>query len=177
MENALAWVGQVADWIGRFVPRWVLIDTTECGIKWVRGSRVVVLPPGIHWYWPAVTSFIRHPVARQTNNLKSQTISLRDEKTVIVGGLVVFEIRDVEAALAHTFDIDDTIKDITLSAVHDVCCQLTWLELTEQQRSGELDRKLKTEARKELEKYGVRVLKMTLTDLAPAYVLKLVQGD
>ena len=48
--------------------------------------------------------------------------------------------------------------------------------MTEQQRTGELDRKLKAEARKELERYGVRVLKMTLTDLAPVRVLKIVQA-
>lgn len=177
MESALAWIGQIADWVSRFIPRWVIIDTTERGLKWIKGSRVVVCEPGIHWVFPATTSFIRHPVARQTNNLKSQTISLRDDRTIIVGGIVVFEIKDVEAAVANSYDIDDTIKDISLSAVHDVCCQLTWEEITEQQRSGELDRKLKTEARKELDKYGVRVLKMTLTDLAPTYVLKLVQGD
>lgn len=176
MSEALAWVGQIADWIGKFIPRWVVIDTTMAGVKFVRGSKVVVCLPGIHWFWPATTILVIHPTARQTANLKSQTITLRDEKVVIVGGLCVYEIKDVEAIVARTYDPDDAIKDISLSAIHDVCCQLSWAEITEQQRTGELDKKLKIEARKELERYGVKVLKMTLTDLAPARVLKIVQA-
>lgn len=176
MDSALAWIGTIADWVGQFIPRWRIVDTTEAAVKWVRGSRVVVLGPGIHWYFPATTRFVVHPVARQTNNLKSQTITLRDDKVIVVGGLCVFEIKDIEAVLAHTYLPDETIRDITLSAIHDVCCQLSWTEITEQQRSGELDRKLKVEARKDLDRYGVRVLKITLTDLAPVRVLKIVQA-
>jgi hypothetical protein len=57
--------------------------------------------------------------------------------------------------------------------VHDVCCQRTWEELKQEQRTGKLDRELRREAKKGLESYGVRVLKMTLTDLAPCRVFKL----
>lgn len=176
MDNAFAWLSNLIEWFGQLIPRWVLIDPTERGIKFVWGSRVVIVEPGIVWYWPAVTRFMVHPVVRQSNNLKTQTITLKDGKTAAVGGMCVFEIKDIEAAFVHTYDTDETIRDITLSAIHDVCCILTWEEMTEQQRTGELDRKLKAEARKELERYGVRVLKMTLTDLAPVRVLKIVQA-
>lgn len=176
MNDALGWIGQVIDWVGKFIPRWVIIDTTMAGVKFVSGSKVVVCPPGIHWYWPARTLIVIHPTARQTHNLKSQTITLRDEKVIIVGGLCVFEIKDIEKVVAQTYDPDEAIKDISLSAIHDVCCLLSWAEITEQQRDGRLDRALKSEAARELNKYGVKVLKMTLTDMAPARVLKIVQA-
>lgn len=174
MESALAWIGQIAAWVGMWIPRWVVINTTMAAVKFVRGSQVVACGPGIHWYWPVTTEMLMHPIARQSNNLKSQTITTKDGRTVVIGGLIVFEIADIEKVLAHTFEPDNTINDITLGSIHDVCCQLTWQELQDGQRDGSLDTLLKKEARRDLDRYGVKVIRMTLTDLAPCRVLKLV---
>ena len=176
MDSALAWIGQVAAWVGQWIPRWVIVNTTCGAVKFVRGHTVVSCGPGIHWYWPVTTNFLMHPIARQTTNLRAQTVMTSDGRTIVVGGMVVYEIADIQKILAHTFDPDETIKDIAMSSAHDVCCQLSWDDLREQQRNGHLDRKLKSEARKDLDSYGVKVLKMTLTDLAPCRVLKIVNS-
>lgn len=177
MGGALAWISEIVNWIGQFVPRWIILDTTKAGVKFVRGSKVVPLGPGWHLYWPLTTIIHTYPTARQATDLRGQVFVTSDDKAIIVGGLIVYEIKDVEAILARTFDPDDTIKDISLSAIHDVCCQKTWAELREGQRSGSLDRELRREAKKELDRYGVLVLKMTLTDLAPCRVLRLVSSS
>ncbi len=176
MDAAFAWIGQIVAWFGAFVPRWEIIDTTEGGVKWVRGWKVKVLGPGIHWYWPATTKLALYPVARQAEDLRSQTLVTIDDKVIIVGGLIVYEVTDLEPLLAHTYQPALTVKDIALSAIHDVCCQLDWASLKAEQRSGKLDTKLRSEAKKLLEPYGVKVVKMMLTDLAPARVLKLLQS-
>lgn len=176
MESALAWIGAIAEWVGRFVPRWEIVQTTHGAIKFVRGSKVVALGAGLHWFWPVTTEFYTYPVARQAVDLRAQTLVTRDDRVIIVGGMVVFEINDLEAIFAHTFMPDETIRDISLSAIHDVCCQQTWDELKEAQRSGKLDRDLRREVKRSLDSYGVKVLKTTLTDLAPCRVLKLVQS-
>lgn len=176
MDSALAWIGSIADWVGKFFPRWEILDTTAGAIKFVRGSKVKVCGPGIHWYWPATTRFVAYPTARQAEDLRSQTFVTKDDKVIVVGGMIVYEVVNLEPLLAHTYDAPQTIKDISLTVVHDVCCQLTWEELKEQQRNGKLDRALRAEAKKVLEPYGVKVLKMMLTDCAPARVLKLLQS-
>jgi regulator of protease activity HflC (stomatin/prohibitin superfamily) len=176
MDSALAWIGQIAEWVGQFIPRWVVLDTTMGAVKFVRGKKVVPLGAGVHFYWPLVTNISSYPVARQADDLRSQTIVTTDDKTIIVGGMIVYKVFDIEKLVAHTFCPQQTILDITLTAFHDVCCQLSWTELREQQRSGRLDTKLKAKVKKALEPYGVRVLKTMLTDLAPARVLKVVQS-
>lgn len=189
MEQALAWVGQIAEWIGRFVPRWELLDVTHEAIKIVRGrwrvrgwrlerleqAIVVCKPDRVHFWWPVTTVWFEHPVARQTVNLPSQTITLADGRTVAVSGLVVFEVADIQKLLCQTYGPDDAVRDISLTAVHDACCQYDWAGLQAAQRDGTLDRKLKADAKKELDRYGCRVLKMALTDLAPCRVLKVMQ--
>jgi regulator of protease activity HflC (stomatin/prohibitin superfamily) len=117
-----------------------------------------------------------YPIARQAVDLRTQTFVTSDDKSVAVGGLIVYEIKDIAAILAHTFDPEETIRDITASAIHDVCCQKSWEDLKQGQRSGSLDRELRREVAKGLDSYGVKVLKTTLTDLAPCRVLKLIQS-
>lgn len=174
--EALAWIGQIADFIGRFIPQWRIVPTNAGAVKFVRGAKAVPLGPGIHWFWPLMTEFIMHPTARQAVDLRAQTLATTDDKTIVIGGMVVYEIDNIEAILAHTFDPDESIRDVSLSVFHDVCCHLSWEEIKAGQRAGTLDRKLRRELRAQLKPFGVRVLKATLTDLAPCRVLKLVQS-
>jgi regulator of protease activity HflC (stomatin/prohibitin superfamily) len=188
MDSALGWIGQIASWFGQFFPHWQIVQTTQGGVK-MRAFRlrdvflfrphtmtVVALSPGLHTFWPFATALLIYPTARQATDLRPQVFVTKDDKTVLVGGLIVYEIGDIEAILASTFDPDDTIKDIALTAVHDVCSQLTWDDLKSRQRDGSLDRDLRREAKKDLGRYGVTVLKMTLTDLAPCRVIKLANS-
>lgn len=175
MEGALAWIGQIAEWLGRLIPRLVIIRTTHSAIKFVRGWKVAVCGPGLHVYWPMVTDYVEYPIARQAEELRGQTIVSTDDRTLLVAGLVIYEMEDLEKLIAHTFAPQQTVRDVTLTAIHDVCCRLSWDELKSEQRKGTLDTKLKNEAQKALGQYGVRVTKMMLTDLAPCKVIKLVQ--
>jgi regulator of protease activity HflC (stomatin/prohibitin superfamily) len=177
MEGALAWIGQIAEWVGRFVPRWEIIPTTHGGVKFVKGHKVVPLGPGLHFFWPLVTELTTYPMARQAVDLRTQTFVTHDDKVIAVGGLIVYEIKDIAAILAHTYDPQETIRDITATAIHDVCCQKSWDELKAGQRSGSLDRDLRRETAKGLDSYGVKVLKTTLTDLAPCRVLKVISSS
>jgi regulator of protease activity HflC (stomatin/prohibitin superfamily) len=177
MDAALAWVGWIAEWIGKLVPRWVILDTTEGAVKFVRGRRVEVLGPGIHWYWPALTVFWEHPTARQATNLRTQTLVTIDDKVIAVGGILVYCVSDLQQLLANTHNADATVCDIALTAIHDVCCRMTWDDLKREQQRGTLDTKLKNTAQRALNEYGVSVIKTMLTDLAPCRVLKIVQSQ
>lgn len=191
MDSALAWVGQIAEWIGRFFPRWVILDVTEGGVKYVgyflprglrlrfRGfdgdMRVQILGPGLHWYWPATTKLQEHPTARQADNLPTQTIVTSDDKCVAVSGMLVYEVRDLGAFVTQTFSPMHLVQDISLTAIHDVCSNFTWEELKTKQQKGTLDTALKNAAHKQLEPYGIKVIKCMLTDLAITRVLRLIQ--
>lgn len=176
MEAAFAWLGKLMEWVGEFIPRRVILDPTMGGCKFVGGKKVKVMGPGVHWYWPFWTAFHTYPTARQADDLRSQTVVTTDDRTVVVGGMIVYEVSDVEKILAHTYKPQDSIRDIALTAIHDVICQMSWEELRAAQRSGILDRKLKSECYQALKPYGVTTLKVQLTDLAPARVLRLVQS-
>ena len=142
----------------------------------MRGHKALPLGPGFHFFWPITTEVLTYPTARQATDLRTQTLMTTDGKTLVVGGLIVYEIVDIKAILAHTWDPESTITDIALSAIHDVFVRLSWTDVRTMQETGVLNLKLRSRVRKELKKYGVRVLKTTITDLAQTRVYKLIQS-
>lgn len=176
MEGALAWIGQIAEWIGRFFPRWIILDTTQGAVKFVRGHSPIALGSGVHWYWPVTTTLTEYPTAYQADRLPSQTIVTTDDKTIILGAMISYSVTDILPLVAHTHSAITTVKNLAMTAVHDVCCRMSWEELKTEQRRGTLDTKLRNRAQRLLEGYGVKVEQLMLIDLAPARALKVLQS-
>jgi regulator of protease activity HflC (stomatin/prohibitin superfamily) len=175
MTEAFSWLGQLVEWIGQFIPRILQVNQLQGAVKFVRGKPGTALKSGMHVWWPLTTTLHTYPVARQAEELRGQTMVTVDDKVILVGGLIVYEVGDIEKLVGHTFMPEQTVKDLTLTVVHDICCRMSWEDLKGGQRRGTLDTRLKNEAQKVLEPYGVTVLKLMLTDLSPCRVLKLVQ--
>jgi regulator of protease activity HflC (stomatin/prohibitin superfamily) len=176
VDSALAWIGKIAAWLGDFIPRWVILDTTEGAVKYVRGCKAVALGPGIHFYWPVTTTLTHYPTAFQADRLQTQTLVTTDDKVIIVGAMISYSVTDILPLVAGTHSALTTVKNLAMTAVHDVCCRMSWEELKGEQRKGTLDTKLRNMAQRMLMRYGVKVEQLTLIDLAPARVLKLMQS-
>jgi regulator of protease activity HflC (stomatin/prohibitin superfamily) len=176
VESALAWIGQIASWIGQWIPRWSILDTTEGAIKYVGGKDPRVCGPGIHFYWPARTTFVMYPIARQTDRLETQTMESRDGKTFIAGGTLTYEVIDLGKLIPMTHSPATTTIDIAMTALHDVCCDYDWNDLQDMQRKGTLKTKLKNEAQKALLELGIRVIMLKLNTLARCRVIKVSQS-
>lgn len=191
MEAALGWIGAIIEWLGQFIPRWTVVDTRHewikwCGarVKWDRGyprwdQEMIVSSggAGIIWHWPAVTQWYMYPTARQSFDLRAQTVTTKDEITVLVGGLISYKVTDIEKAIGLTWDTDETIRDMALTVLHDVIEAHDWAWLRDKSNSKALKKELRTEARRVLEPYGVQVLKLSLTDFAKTRVVKIALSN
>lgn len=177
LDNAFAWLQSITEWLGRFIPRWMVVDTTAGAIKYVGGSQVVVCGPGIHWYWPVRTLWIEYPTARQTDRLEAQTMETSDGVTFLVSGTLTYQVDDLSKLLPVVHNAATMTIDIAMAAVHDVCCEMTWEQLRREQRHATmLKTKLKNSAQSQLGEYGIRVIKLQLNTLARCRVLKVSQS-
>lgn len=194
MESALAWIGQIASWIGQWIPRWSILDTTEGAVKYrgylcpfavrralsrnafVGEMKVLACGPGIHFWWPANSTFIIYPIARQTDRLETQTMETSDGKTFLISGTLTYSVDDLMMLIPTTHSAMRTVIDIAMTAVHEVCCDMTWDELQLEQRKGTLKTKLKNAAQRQLTEYGVKVIKLQLNSNARCRVLKISQS-
>lgn len=192
MESALAWIGQIASWFGQWIPRRPTLDTTEGAIKYEGfilprkwrvkcggfdgDLRVHVCGPGMHWWWPATSKWEPYPTARQTDRLESQVMESKDNKTFLVSGTLTYEVFDLGLLVPKTHSPTRNTLEIAMTAMHDVCCEMDWHVLQEEQRKGTIKTKLGTAAKKELAEYGVRVIRLRLNTLARCRVLKVAQS-
>lgn len=187
MESALGWIGAIVEWLGKFIPRWILLDTTEEAVKfthhwkrikwnrWDSYYTVDVLSHGGHWYWPWTSKVKTTITARDTMDLEGQVVTLKDRKQVMVSGMVRSSIFDTKRALAETSDISNCIRDEAMTAIHEVLTEYTWDDLCNAVGSKELLKELKSRAQRALTPYGVKVLRIGLKDNAIVRVYKLVQ--
>ena len=168
------WLSNFIEWMVSALPHWKIVTVKMGGVKYVKGKPSAIRPGSIVFWWPVTTEIDLFPVVRQADDLRSQTLVTKDDKVIIVGGMIITEITDVQVFGTSSYDGSTTIVELALTAVHDVVARMTWEELKEEQRKGTLDTKLKNAAKAALTEYGVNVLKVMLTDMAPARVIKLL---
>lgn len=174
--GALDWIGQFFETLALFVPRRVIVRATHRAVKWRYGKHVFELTPGIHWYWPFVSEIENHPVARQTVSLPTQTLFTKDQKQIVVGAMLTYRISDIVLAIGErNFDFFETMRDTSQSAIVDVISTMTLEELQIGIETIVIER-LTRRVRRHLRKYGISVLKCSLTDFATCRVYKLL-GD
>lgn len=177
LDSAFAWLQHLTEWLGRFVPRWTILDTTEGAIYYVRGKKIVVRAAGVWWHWPIWTNVSIYPTARQTDRLESQTMETTDGITFIVSGTLTYEIEDLGKLIPRTHNPATMTVDIAMAAVHDVLCELDWETLkAEQRHATKLKTKLRNSSQDQLGEYGVKVIKLQLNTLARCRCIKIAQS-
>jgi regulator of protease activity HflC (stomatin/prohibitin superfamily) len=176
LNEAFAWLGKMVEWLGAFVPRWVILDSVDGAVKYVKGKPKFCAPGHIWWYWPVTTLWQQYPMARQTDRLESQTMETTDGKAFIIAGTITYQVVDLLTLLTTTHNAMTNTQELAASAVHDICCEYTWDELQARQKRGVLKTELKNEAQKQLRDYGVQVLKLQITSMARCRVYKISQS-
>lgn len=162
METAFGWIGQIAQFLGTLCPNFVHVETIVAAIIITRGRHVKELSPGIHIYWPFWSTVYTRPRVRQTDNLAAQALITKDNQSVVVSGMVRYEIDDAIKALAETHDVATAIIDESLAIVCEYVTQKTLSEIQEDRAGVNTD--LTRKIRSTLRSYGINVLKAQLTD-------------
>ncbi len=169
MDAAFSWVGKIMEFLGRLLPRVLIVEATLSGVAFVRGRNVKLLQPGLHVYWPFWTTVVTTPIVRQTIKLPAQALTTKDGKCVVAGGMVRYKIRNVVKAVAETYDLDGAIADESLVVVCDLVTSQTFNEV--QCSRVRFNEKLTSEVHKKLTSYGITVLFAHLTDFSTCTTL------
>lgn len=171
MDKALGWVGEIFQTLLKFLPWLVVVPATSKGVAFARGYKIKVWEPGVHWYWPLVTSYKVMMTVRQTQMIKSKVVMTRDMKTVLVGALVTYHIDDIVSALAKIADLPSDIMERSLEAILEVISERTLEEI--QSSRPVLNRALTDKVATALNGYGVCVIQAQLTEFAPCRALSI----
>ncbi len=173
----MTWLADLLYWIARWFPHLFIVRATHEAVKFRNGKTVVVCKPGIHFYWPLVTQVIRMPIVRQTANLPTQVIQCKDGAQLAVSGVVVVEIRSIEQALGKSWNVEDTIEDISCTTILRELVGRSVDQIGRELKDETLQKKLTRALRKDLRQFGVYVKYAGLTDFSTCRVVKLLGAE
>jgi regulator of protease activity HflC (stomatin/prohibitin superfamily) len=165
MDKAFGWLGEIFQTLLRIIPWLVIVPATHRGVAFVRGHRVKEWPPGLHWYWPVVTSYKLIVVVRQTQRVQSKVIMTRDLKTVTVGALVTYHVNDTIAAIVHIADLASDVIERSQGAILAAVAERTIEEIQGDRIAFNAD--LTERVGNVLNGYGVEILQAQITEFAP----------
>jgi regulator of protease activity HflC (stomatin/prohibitin superfamily) len=165
VDKALGWIGEIFQTLLRFLPWLVIVPATHGGVAFVYGRRIKEWKPGIHWYWPLVTTYKTMAIVRQTQRIQSKIVMTKDHKTVTVGALVTYYVDDVVSAIAHIADLPSDIMERSQGAILAEVSERTMEEI-QADRVG-FNANLTARVGAVLNGYGVRILQAQLTEFAP----------
>lgn len=127
--------------------------------------------PGFHWMLPFRMEYVCWcNVVPETASVGPQSLTTRDEQSVIVGAVLTYGISNVKTFLLEVEGAHDVVCDSAYGVIADYVMGRTWDELRNMNLANELTKKVRVLAKR----YGVEILNVQLTDFTRSRSLRLV---
>jgi len=146
-----------------------IIDEWEEAIVLRAGKFLRTVNPGIYFKIPFFDSVWKHVTITQSIDIPPQSITTADNKNVVVKGIIRFTIVDIKAFLLTITQPQDVLTDTTGGMIRDIIEDTEWVNIID------IDKKLTSEVGKFVKKWGIKVEKVTLTDLQIANSIRIIQ--
>lgn len=171
MTGALAWLNDLAQWIGRWFPRLVIVHPTHCGVRFGRKGSAVAVGAGLIFYWPLIHDLIEVPITTISYQTCAQTLPALQ----MAGAMFP---RNATVACAVQFRIIDpivaSVKALNFHAIVDnrvrACIAEAWSEDCLERR--EWLAPARAAAVSALKDYGIEIEHIDVTDISFGCTLK-----
>jgi hypothetical protein len=173
MTNAVAWLNDLMQWLGRWVPRLVMVEPTHRGVLFGPRGSARQVGPGVVVYWPISHALVQVPVTTQSIQLSAQVmpfegdtgmlprvhlraaavqVRVHDAVKAATRALHIFALVDnrAQAAIARFFELRDDPSD--------------WARAAAQDLNGELEQYGVTVERLDFTQHGVGVALKNIAD-------------
>jgi hypothetical protein len=167
--TALSWLNDLIKWLGRWVPRLVLIEPTHRGVKFGPRGSATECGPGLVVYWPITHALVQIPVTTQSIYLTAQVLPILGDTGIIPRVLVcasAIQYRVVSPVTTAT-------RALHLHAIVDNRTQAAIARNADHRDDrAEWSRRVILEVREELRPFGIEVERIDFTSQGTGMVLK-----
>ena len=131
------------------------------------------ITPGLQWKYPLAENAIITSTVITTMALRPQTLTTKDDLTIVLSAIVKYHISDVRAYLLDIWDSADVINDLTLGAIRETIASVDYKDL----RGRLIEEEVLKTNQDEAIKYGVDIHKVTFSDLGKVRSLRLITNE
>ena len=147
----------VITFIKDFLP-FKIVDQWEQGVHLRFGKFHRVVYPGLNWKRPFFDQIWVTAVITQTVNLKPQTVTTSDGKTVVLTSIIRYHIENVEKFLLGVMHANDVLVDTTQGIIRDIVEDTNWDDLVD------LTNRVTPVVNKQVERWGIKVQLVSFPD-------------
>jgi len=145
-----------------------IVDQWEKGVHLRCGKFIRVVEPGLNCKIPFFDKIWVTPVITQTVNLKPQTVTSFDDKSVVLSSIVRYHIFDVEKFLLGVMHANDVLVDTTQGIIRDMVERETWDKL------DNLTQIVTPEVNLHVNKWGIKVELISFPDLGNIVTYRII---
>jgi len=147
---------------------WKIVDQWEQGVYLRTGKFSKVVYPGLNFKIPFFDQILTTPVITQTVNLKPQTVTSEDEKSIVLTSIVRYHIHDVQRFLLGVMHANDVLVDTTQGIIRDMVEGCKWDDLYD------LGSVVTPEVNEQVNKWGITVEQISFPDLGQIVTYRLM---
>lgn len=153
-----------------WIPRICLINPDESGVRITGGKRFRAKGPGWYIWWPLIQECKKITVTPQVVDLREQSLTTQDGAEKAISGAVEYDIRDAIKAILHVQDYDKNLPTLCLGKIAD------YVEThpANECRSALIKTELRKEIREHVNKWGIRILNIFITDNVSAKTYRIM---
>jgi regulator of protease activity HflC (stomatin/prohibitin superfamily) len=151
----------------------LVVSDYEGGVVLRFGRYNREITPGLNWKIPLADNAIITSTVTTTMALRPQTLTTKDDLTIVLSAIVKYHISDVRAYLLDIWDSADVLNDLTLGAIREIVASVNYEDLRGHLIEEEVLKTIKDEA----SRYGVDIHKVTFSDLGKVRSLRLITNE
>jgi regulator of protease activity HflC (stomatin/prohibitin superfamily) len=143
----------------------------ETGMMLRNGKVNRMLTPGLHWRWWFIEECYRAFNTETNVDLNAASIVTTDGVSIVVSANVSYRVTNVATLWRKIMNSNDAIRNLAIGFVASYCADSEWGYLTESRE--EVETGLRTYLEENLHDKGIEIIRVQLTDLAPARAYRL----
>lgn len=111
--NGLTWLNDLMAWLGRLIPRIILVQASHEAARFDPGGRVKHLLPGLHWFWPIAQNVVVVSVAQRSSYLAPLLLGRE-----VVALVIIYRIVDVVSVATNLYNFASQLDAHASAALH-----------------------------------------------------------
>ncbi len=155
----------------KLVPRLILIQPDEAGIRVTLGTREKILPPGWYFFWPLIQDVPFATVTTQVIDLRPQSVFIKSGRNLTVSGIIKYKVVDIRKAMLDVQDYDRSLQALSLGVL------LSILSITpdvEELSPSEIGEQVLRGIREEAVGWGLKIQKVYISDFGHVRNIRLL---
>lgn len=154
-----------------YITPFFVINVYESAVVLRLGKYHRTVGKGLRWKWPLIETVLSTNIAITTMELRAQTLTTKDGKSVVISSVVKYRIADVKPYMIEIWDSVDVISDTTLGAIKEVITSTNYKDL------AGVEKKVLRKVKRQVAGFGVEVINVVFADLGAIRSIRLISDS